>query len=324
MNINTKRILMSFMIFMKISTQILSKNTLVIGIVTLDVSKKLHLPKTNYMFTSYAKWLEQNNLEWIPITLNDSPSTLFEKLEKINGIFLTGGSQDLIDKNGFPTNYKQILATVVNYAKIKNIKGTVFPILGTCLGFQSLLNILTNNNLALVRASNENETRKVDITKEGYKSNLNLIFSQEDLKNFSEEPLFYYHHSWGYLKEDTDSSEIFKANINPLGYNLDDKGREILAIFEDKKYPFIGWQFHPEKIQFEHNDNFIINKSEKSIDFNSRFSKLFLKFLKDEKAKINFKEIKAYRKNIYTKFSYNSNDESFFFPYVEENTAIEE
>ena len=318
------KLLLGSILILSISNNLLERNTLVVGILTLDVSKKLDLPKTNYMFTSYAKWLEQHNIEWIPISLYDTPVKLYEKLNKVNGVFLTGGSQNLVDKKGFATNYKRILESIVNYAKTKNNGGTVFPILGTCLGFESLLNILTDNKLAMKRASNENEARKVTITSEGFKSDLNLIFSEEELKKFSEQPFFYYHHTWGYLKEDTDESSIFNTNINALGYNIDDDGKEILAIFEHKEYPFIGWQFHPEKAQFEHNETFIIDKTEESLEINSRFSKLFWKFLKSEKGKINFNDIMEYRKFMYIKFLYSDNDESFFFPYVEENKVIEE
>ena len=311
------KILSTFLIFFYTSSQYLKKNTLVIGIVTLDVQKKLNLKKTTYMFTSYTKWLEENNLEWIPISIYDTKKSVYKKLKKINGVFLTGGTQDLIDENGLSTNYKKVLEIIVNYAKQKNNKGTVFPILATCLGFESLINILTSNHLKLKRASNENETKKVYLSKEAFKSNLNLIFSYKELRDFSKEPLFYYHHSYGYEKKDVEENPFFKANLRALGFNTDDNNKEILAIFEHKKYPFIGWQFHPEKIQFEHNDNFIINRDRKAVEINSRFSSIFHRFLRYESPEVNYNDILEFRKNMYVKFGYDGNDESYFFPYNE-------
>ena len=46
---------------------------------------------------------------------------------------------------------------------------------------------------------------------------------------------------------------------------------------EHKKYPFFGWQFHPEMVTFEHNDEFDLNKSEQAMLVNNLFGK-FIKY----------------------------------------------
>ena len=306
------------------TSQILKKSTLVIGVVTIDVKKNLNLKKkTTYFFTSYAKWLEENNLEWIPISIYDGEKSLYKKLNKINGVFLTGGTQDLIDENGFDTNYKKVLLKIIEFSKMKFNRGIIFPVVGTCLGFESLLNILTENTIKLKNASNENESRKVHLTKKAYKSKLKLVFSNQDLDEFSKN-LFYFHHSLGYEKTDIINNPYFRANLNALGFTINDQGRKILSIFEHKKYPFIAWQFHPEKIQFEHNDTFRINRSRESIYINSKFSGIFGELLKFETPKINYNEVFELRRGIYDRFLYDGNDESYFFTFFEFNQGNQE
>lgn len=58
---------------------------------------------------------------------------------------------------------------------------------------------------------------------------------------------------------DVERSSKFQQELKPIAYYISAQGDKALAAFEHKKYPFVGWQFHPEKIQFEHNDTFVLN-----------------------------------------------------------------
>ena len=104
---------------------------------------------------------------------------------------------------------------------------------------------------------------------------------------------------------------------------MDKEGKEILAIFEHKIYPFMGWQFLLKKIQFEHNEDFNVNWSHESVFINGKFSQFFGEFLAFESTKINFNEVLEFRRGIYVQFLYKNNDESFFFPFLEINVGKE-
>ena len=39
---------------------------------------------------------------------------------KTDGVFFTGGSEDLDDNDGYPTPYKRVLVSIINYATKKN------------------------------------------------------------------------------------------------------------------------------------------------------------------------------------------------------------
>ncbi len=50
---------------------------------------------STYVLKEVLKWLEQYNIRWIPIYMNEQKEILTKKLSKINGIFLTGGEEPL-------------------------------------------------------------------------------------------------------------------------------------------------------------------------------------------------------------------------------------
>ena len=77
--------------------------------------------------------------------------------------------------------------------------------------------------------------------------------------------VLYYHHSFGFLKNDFNNSDViilFNKNINLIyhqlvkenfiitGYSKNPEGKEFVASIESNKYPFYGVQFHPEKAMF--------------------------------------------------------------------------
>ena len=50
----------------------------IISVVSLDAhSDEGYPPETTYIFSSYIKWLEENNLRWINISIYDPPNELF-------------------------------------------------------------------------------------------------------------------------------------------------------------------------------------------------------------------------------------------------------
>jgi len=62
-----------------------------------------------------------------------------EVLKKIDGVLFTGGIELLFDSFG-ETQYHKTIKNIINYSKHQlKYKNEVFPVFGTCLGFQSML-----------------------------------------------------------------------------------------------------------------------------------------------------------------------------------------
>lgn len=55
--------------------------------------------------------------------------------------------------------------------------------------------------------------------------------------------------------------------------------QEFVAIYEHRKLPWIGVQFHPEKTVFEHSDGLHLNKSEHSFNITNKMAQFFFQLL---------------------------------------------
>lgn len=61
----------------------------------------------------------------------------------------------------------------------------------------------------------------------------------------------YYSLNFAYLPEDLLSAPAFKENCIITATSRSKSGIEFVAMVEHKQFPFFGFQFHPEKTQFE-------------------------------------------------------------------------
>jgi len=66
----------------------------VLGVVMLHTESEFPSGST-YALRNTLKWLEQYNIRWIPLYIDDEKSVLFQKLASVNGVFLTGGEEPL-------------------------------------------------------------------------------------------------------------------------------------------------------------------------------------------------------------------------------------
>lgn len=62
--------------------------------------------------------------------------------------------------------------------------------------------------------------------------------------------------------------------ITSISY--DEEKKPFVATMEGKKYPFMGTQFHPEKVTQAWNDNYGINHSWESMELNKFFGDQFV------------------------------------------------
>ena len=53
-------------------------------------------------------------------------------MDKINGVLLTGGAEDLYDKKNEPTIYLKVVEYIIEYSKQKFKSWEIFPVIGTC------------------------------------------------------------------------------------------------------------------------------------------------------------------------------------------------
>lgn len=288
-------------------------NTPVIGILTLHTNPKLNYPEgTTYMYTSYAKWIEQSEMRWIPISVFEPTNMILEKLKKVNGMLLTGGNEVMGSKN-LPSLYASVVKMIINYSIEQSNAETIFPVFGICMGFESLMVALSNYEMQLEKVSNENQSLSLKFTPSSSETFLNLYFSPKQLEAADQEKIFFFHHRDGFSMNQVNKSNYVAQNLKVLATTITSQNQEILAIFQHQYYPFIGVQFHPEKTQFEYSDNENITRSEFAANINSGFSKLFRRLIGEYKSKLTTKEVLEYRVNVNLKVEYGQADECYVF-----------
>lgn len=288
-------------------------STPVIGILTLHTSSKFDYPiGSTYVYSSYTKWIEESEMRWIPISVFDSVDVVARKLELVNGVLLTGGNEVMGTKN-MPSAYAGIVAQILDYARAQNDHGVVYPVFGTCMGFQSMLVVLSDYELKLESVHNVNHSEGLKLTPNAQHSFLSLYFNDNELSSLDAQKLFYFHHNDGFSMQQINASPYATNNLRILASVTTPKSLEILAAVQHKTYPFIAVQFHPEKTQFEYSDAADINKSDYAVKVNAGFSKVFRQLIGDVRAKLTTKQVLAYRVDAVLDVEYGAADEAFVF-----------
>ena len=130
----------------------------VIGILTqpTDVDKSYNLSSYGnaYLVASYVRWVESAGARAVPVPWSASEEELREIFLTTNGILFPGGGTSLSGHGG-PEGvaYKAAGATLFALAKAANDAGTVYPIWGTCLGFEEVMELSVNSTSVLRRTT---------------------------------------------------------------------------------------------------------------------------------------------------------------------------
>ena len=236
-----------------------------IGIVSIPIYQKLkkNIEKqnlkenkninigTSYISNNYIDLVENKlNSDAILIPYDISEKDLLKIIPNLNGLIIPGGSYGNanIEKENKPILHSFIghIKNILKIGKMENDRQHFFPILGICLGFQMLclselktdqivqdisskqdgLIIKRHSNIGLCNCNLKNRFEKV-IKLPYNDNNLNLFY-------FSNERIIPYK----YNKLD---------HLDILGIYKNKAKDSIICSVKHRTYPFIGYQFHPEK-----------------------------------------------------------------------------
>ena len=210
----------------------------------------------DYVAASYVKWLESAGARSLPILYDSTSADIDAIFPQINGVLLPGGGSSL------PDGAKRI----VELAMQASDNGTHFPVWGTCLGFEWLMEIVggsdvlgsgfdsENITMALNLTSAASSSRLLGATKgvDGHRDRSEDAAAQlrTDLSNTANPPAMNNHQAGvtpATFKENSKLNSFFDV----LSTNVDRKGRAFVSTVESKTYPVYGTQWHPEKNNFE-------------------------------------------------------------------------
>ncbi|KAK9501321.1 hypothetical protein O3M35_012057 [Rhynocoris fuscipes] len=201
----------------------------------------------SYIPASYIKAVESAGARAVPIFIDKPEEYYRDMVMSLNGIVYPGGDVNLTATTGFARAAKIIfeLATELNE------KGDNYPILGVCQGMQ-ILAVFTNNDKDLLRACPGMENKALPIRfKPGYRrSSLYGTSSRKDTVILSKMNSTANHHDWCITEKNLTAFGLDKY-WRVLSVNHDGAGEEFVSSMQAYKYPFVGVQFHPEKVEYE-------------------------------------------------------------------------
>ena len=234
-----------------------------------------------YIDAAYVKFVESGGARAVPIRYDLPVDELRNYFNQVNGMLFPGGCIDLVTQPGSKhfTQYTQTQKLFMEWSMESfDTLNDYFPIYGTCLGFQAMALILSNDtNIMQGGFDSENMTLPLDFT-----------LSKGELVQTR-----LFHNQWELIEQLTTRNVTFNAhrdaipynlwmgnhllqNVQLIATNLDRKGQRYASLFEHKKFPFYASQFHPEKPLFEWNPHEVINHSAESIVVNSYFGRFFV------------------------------------------------
>jgi len=229
-------------------------NAPVIGIVTLPVGTDMSVydpTAVAYFAASYVKFVEMAGARVVPIQFNaavDDAEGFATLLGSINGVLFTGGD-DLDADSPYYTTSKAIIAHSFEQAQ----NGVIFPIWGSCLGFETITTLISGDASLLTQFDAENLSLPLKFTHEVKESEM---FCKHRPNSRRVEAIFrdnvtLNNHNWGVKPTDFYGNDQLSTVFRVLATSNDRQGAPFVALVEGINVPIYGSQFHPEKALFE-------------------------------------------------------------------------
>lgn len=263
----------------------------VVGIVTLPITvpSQRKLGPSSFA-TSYARWVEAGGARVVPIFYDSTKEELDFLLPRLNGVFYTGGLVDFNPTEEDPEGAKYLFTTeyLYNYVMAENKKGNYYPIWGTCLGFERLMQLMANDPNATIieEVDAENFAINLGFTAEGW---LSRLFGGMSYVLFKEVAsplgnLAFNNHGLG-IDPDVLKASPAGKELHILSVDADRTGKPFVSTVEGKRYPIYGTQWHPEKAPWEWNPEHHISHSDWALTFSNYMGRFFAEECKYNKNK---------------------------------------
>ncbi|KAL9646878.1 hypothetical protein ABK040_013738 [Willaertia magna] len=251
-------------------------NRPIIGVFAQPTKDNRHGNK--YLAASYVKFLESAGARVVPIEYDLPESELRKIFESVNGVLFPGGGTALTE-NGKFTKYLHSQSLFVQWSKEAFERNNdYFPIWGTCLGMESLSIVLANDPYLLSNFDSHNVSLPLNFTMPTNKlPHESKIFNKcpENIINIlANQAVTLNNHFYGV--EIPKWNQKLNGECTLLSTNKDKVGKEFISLYEHKRYPFYGSQFHPEKAAFEWFAIENINHSFDSVIANQYFGMFFV------------------------------------------------
>jgi gamma-glutamyl hydrolase len=213
----------------------------IIGIMT-HPSHHGKVAGSHMVAASYVKWVETGGGQAVPISSIGSKVYLDGMFARVNGLLFPGGGMTV------NAQAKYMFANAV----AANKRGVHFPVFGTCLGFQWMLQCVAGDAILQRGFDSYNITLPLHLTPAASTSRLLGGRWLRDI--VADKAVTMNNHHSGIEPERFASSKALTDFFVVTSTNVDRKGRAFVSGMEahdTKKMPIFGVQWHPEKNMFE-------------------------------------------------------------------------
>jgi gamma-glutamyl hydrolase len=210
----------------------------VIGIMAQPTDSSLSAYGDQYLVASYVKWVEASGARVVPVLYNQSTRVLSDVFKQLNGLVFPGGHC------GFHgTAYGNASWFLMQLAMEANDAGDIFPIWGTCQGFQQLVQFGSGQmEPSILHRTPGTEGLIVPLNFTGFGLNSSRLIGEapfsvkESLKSLSI-TINLHHYS---VMTDTVERSGSKLNdfFSVVASNYDSSRGKIVSHVEARKYPF--------------------------------------------------------------------------------------
>ncbi|XP_051167679.1 gamma-glutamyl hydrolase A-like [Leptopilina boulardi] len=225
-------------------------NQPIIGILSQELIPGLYENYTklynSYIAASYIKFVEGAGAQAVPIWIGQNDSYYEDIMSKINGIIFPGGDVNFNCTDGYADAGEKIYKIAKKY----NNNGDYFPILGICLGFELLTYLTANRVEHRENCFSECQAIPLNFTEDFNKSYMFGNTPENVIEILKTENVTANYHTYCLTKANFEKVNLTNY-LRIMSLNYDKNGLEFISTIEDKKYPFYGLQFHPEKNDYE-------------------------------------------------------------------------
>ena len=218
--------------------------TPVIGILSEPITTNDN--ETEYMIAaSYVKWLEVSGARSIPIPYDATPMQVNDIFAQVDGVLFPGGGG-----KSMPIAARHIW----RLAKKVNTKDRgFFPIWGTCLGFEYLL-MLASENDDILEGGFDAENISLPLHLYPSASSGSMLYAGIE-ETVQTNNITLNNHMFGITPYRFARDSKLTSMFNVTSINKDRRGRYFVSTIEPKDpkaNPYYGVQYHPEKNAFEY------------------------------------------------------------------------
>jgi gamma-glutamyl hydrolase len=208
----------------------------VIGILSIPIDSSMDDVNYSRIDSSYVRWLESAGALVTPILFNSTAERIEEQFHRLSGVFLTGG----MDK---PTDYPRYFAAASQLYDL-SLKHEM-PMWGTCLGFQSIADIIADGADVLSDVEATNMALPLQFSDYAKESRMFRNATPDIMSLFEENSYTTNWHHYG-ISPETFATMLAPGGMKMISMNVDENNVPFVSTMEHATAPIYATQWHAE------------------------------------------------------------------------------